>query len=1229
MRIPKKLIITTAAVIAALILFSVAILPVILRSQAVKAIMETTGRPVRIEEVAFNPFTLTVTVRGFALEEKDGAPFIGIEKLRVSLSTASIFKRALVIDEVTLDLPSLSFARLAANSYSFSDIIDRIKAEPKKETKGQSRFSINNISVHNGSISFDDRAVESGKKHSVKNLEIAIPFISNIPYLVERYIDPKISAIINGASFSFGGKVKPLSKSMETDVKIDLKQFDLPRYVAYAPHKPPVNLASGTLTIDSEINYKVSADKKPELIIKGGARLDNITVNLKDGRPLIKIPSFQINASRLDPFARQFAFNSILLEGLEVFASRNSKGQWMYSSLLSEARGAHSGKSEPNSSDKAPAAASTGSAKSSTKVSVASFMVKNSSVHINDALPPAGFKATVSEIDITAHNISTGSDTKADYELSMLLDNEATFSADGTFSVTPLAANVSAELSDLKLQKGWPYLAQYLTAPVKGTVGASAEISYSSGEGVKVGNGAFMVKNLSARYGDKEGFDLALLEGGGIEYDQKEKSAEAAVVRLSKGNISLSREADGGISLLSLMKKAPSDLPQSSANKGIVQQAAAAPIKRSAVSKSKKESKPLAWSLKRLQIDSFNSYFTDKSREGTPHFKLKNSRLTLTGLKGPKFTPAGFNFSSAFNRETALKANGELTPLPFRFKGKISVGRLHIADFEDYFPDNVNVIVIGGTMDSSVNLDIALADGKPSGSFKGSGGVRSFHSVDAVAEEDLLKWESLQLDDIQGTLAPFSLAIREVSLTKAYSRIEVRKDGTLNLQNLVEKPEAENRNTAGSAEKNDAPVTAPPLTPAAATLLPPDSAQKKKPQISIGAVTIQDGTISFTDRHLPQTFSSTFFNLGGRVSGLSSEESKLADVDLRGNLENHSPLQITGQINPLKEDLFVDLKVSFKDIDLSPVTPYSGRYLGYTVEKGKLFLDLKYLIDKKQLNSENNIFIDQFTFGTKVDSEKATTLPVRLAVALLKDRKGEIHLDLPVTGRTDDPKFSIWGVVWQVFKNLIVKAATSPFALLSSMFGEGQDFSAVHFAIGSSRLSLPEQQKLTALAKVLSDRPGLKIEIKGYVEKERDAEGYRRELLDAKLRNEKFLQLAKEGKAKEGESADSIRILPEENSRLLKAVYRKEKFPKPRNVIGLVKDLPDDEMRKLIIANTLVGEPELQKLARERATSVMDYLVKKGGLPPERLFQKNDDIHKPPEKEGADRSRVVFNAIAQ
>jgi uncharacterized protein involved in outer membrane biogenesis/outer membrane protein OmpA-like peptidoglycan-associated protein len=1184
----------------------------IVRSKAVAAIEEATGRKAHIKSVAINPFTLTATINGFAIDEKEGAPLVSFSQVRATLSLASIYKRALILSQVNIDTPTVSFVRTGPNLFSFSDILDKQKQSPKQEKKGEFLFSINNITVNKGSLDFDDRVVAGGKKHTIRELEIAIPFISNIPYLAEKYTDPRISALVNGAPFSFAGKLKPLSKSLETSVRVDLKQLSLSEYVAYSPVKPPADLTSGKLTIDMDVSYRISADKKPELTVKGLARLDDIRVNMKNGQPLVKLPRLEAKASGLEVFARRFDFEAITLDGLELFVSRDAKGEWMYSQLLPPAKAARETEDTPEKKS------ASGKNDKQLLVQVASLAFSKGTVHFSDALPKGGFKTTISAIDFTVKNFSTAPEKSADYELSLLLDNDATFNTDGTFSVTPLAATSSATLTGLKIQRGWPYLAQYLTAPVKGTLDLSAVLSFNKVDGLSMEHGSLLLKGLSTRYGAKEGFDLAGLQVKEATFREKENRLDVGDIRLSKGDITLSREADGSISLLSLIAGRQKSSAGTTDN---TVPPLPAPAKKKAAAASLKQGRPFAYRLKHIQLDGFNIAFTDKSREEEPLFILRNTSMSLSNLNGPKFTPAALRFSSTFGKEAALKASGDITPLPFRYKGSVSLGRLPIRDFEAYFPETFNFYVVGGNLDTTMDLDIVLKEGKPGGSFKGSAGVRSFHSVDAIDEEDLLKWESLQFDEIKGNVEPFSLNIHQVALNNVYSRVVVRKDGTLNLQDLIDKKES-------PAQAVSAPVTEAPKTTAqqAAPAAPVAPAQR---QISVESITIQDGTISFTDYHLPQTFSSTFHNMGGRVSGLSSEESKFADVDLRGNLENHSPMQITGRLNPLRDDLFVDLKISFLDIELSPVTPYSGTYLGYTVDKGKLFLDLKYLIDKKQLSSENRVFIDQFTFGRKVDSDKATKLPVNLAVALLKDRKGEIHLDLPVTGRTDDPKFSIWGLIGQVLKNLLVKAATSPFALLSSMMGSGQDFSVVRFAAGSSRLPVEEEQKLGQLAKALADRPGLKVEIKGFVDKEKDPEGYRQELLSRKLRNEKFLYLVKQQQAKDGESAETVQVLADEYSKFLKAVYKKEKFPKPRNAIGLVKDLPDIEMKKLIIANTAVGDGELQSLARERSASVMNYLVAKGGLPSERLFQKNDDIYKAPEKDNISRNRVEFNAIAQ
>lgn len=1210
----KKIALAVAASLLALIVFTTAILPLIIRSQAIKVIEKETGRTARLEKVSINPFTLTVTVKDFAILSPDGGPFISLASLRTSLSPASIYRRALILSEVTLDTPALTFSRLAANSYSFNDIIERIKAKPKKETSGETHFSINNITITGGSLDFNDQAVAGGRTHTIRDLKVAVPFISNIPYLVEKYTDPSLTAVVNGAPFSFSGKVKPLSKSMETSVHVELNKLSVPEYVAYSPVAPPVRIDNGALSINSDITYRIHSDQKPQLQIKGVVQLDSLTASLKNGLPLVKLPLLKVQASLLEVFDRRFAFQSILLDGLELHASRSAKGEWMYQSLLM-----------PTGVPEKKAALSEPTKKPDTGapplVQVAQFTFTNGRVLFSDGVPAGGFKADAGQIDFSIKDFSTEAGKPAAFDLSLLLNSEATINSEGNFVLSPLSVSASSELSDFKIQRVWPYAASYLTAPVNGTLDLSADVTYNRENGATVERGALSLSNLATKYGDKEGFDLARLEIGGAGYIQKTNSAVIDEIRLSKGSISLSREADGSISLLSLLKK-------STAPGG----PAPAPVPASAVpAKTAGTGKPvtpaLSYHLKKFQLDRFNAAFTDKTRPDKPRFSLNNTAVTLTNLKGPKFTPAGLRFASTFNKGTPLKAGGEITPQPFRYRGSVSLGRLPLRDFESYFPSNLNVFLLSGFADSDMNVDIALKDGKPVGYFRGTAGIRGLHTVDTKAEEDLLKWESLQLDDINGSLEPFSLTLRQIALNGVYSRIIIRKDGTLNLQNLVDKPANQGQGSGGKGQKEN---TASANTTLTAPVSAPQQAAATQPNnIRIDAITIQDGTLSFTDNHLPQRFATTFYNLGGRVSGLSSESSKLADVDLRGNLENHSLLQITGQINPLRGDLFVDLKISFKDIELSPATPYTGRFLGYTVEKGKLYLDLKYHIDKKQLNSENKVFIDQFTFGEKVESDKATSLPVKLGLALLKDRKGEIHLDLPVTGRTDDPKFSIWGMVWQVVTNVLVKAVTSPFALLSSMMGSDQDFSAVSFTVGSSQLPPAEEQKLSALATALQDRPALKVELKGYVDRERDTEGYRQELLTRKLRNEKYQALSSDGLLREGDRQETVQVLPEEYNRYLALVYKKEKFPKPRNMLGFVKDIPPEEMKKLIIANTVVGEAELQTLARERVLSVKNHLVIKGKIAPERVFEKNDTIFKAPEKDTTARSRVELNAIAQ
>jgi hypothetical protein len=370
------------------------------------------------------------------------------------------------------------------------------------------------------------------------------------------------------------------------------------------------------------------------------------------------------------------------------------------------------------------------------------------------------------------------------------------------------------------------------------------------------------------------------------------------------------------------------------------------------------------------------------------------------------------------------------------------------------------------------------------------------------------------------------------------------------------------------------------------------------------------------------SYSANLVEIGGRITGLSFKQNELAEVELRGKLNRDIPLEIVGKINPSKENLFVDLTVKFKGFELSPTTPYSGKYIGYTIQKGKLSIELKYLIAKKKLDAQNMIFFDQFTLGDKVESPDATKLPVRLAIALLKDRSGEIKLDVPVSGSIDDPKFSVGRIILQAILNLLTKAATSPFALLGALFGSGEELSYMEFDYGGSRVEDQNMKKLDILTKAMYDRPALKLDIEGHVDIERDKEGLKNYLVQKKVKVQKLNETVKKGLSVV--PVDEVKVEQQEYEKYLTMAYKAEKFTKPRTTVGLTKSLPIPEMEKLMLTHTAVNDEDLRTLATQRAMNAKDLILKSGKVTPDRVFIIEPKTLSPEKKEKLKDSRVDF-----
>jgi len=453
--------------------------------------------------------------------------------------------------------------------------------------------------------------------------------------------------------------------------------------------------------------------------------------------------------------------------------------------------------------------------------------------------------------------------------------------------------------------------------------------------------------------------------------------------------------------------------------------------------------------------------------------------------------------------------------------------------------------------------------------------------------EDLLLWKSLQLRGVSFKLVPdepLRLAVAETVLSDYFARVIVAETGRINLQDLV-KPAAPA--DAGASGASQQPASGP------------------APDIRFGPISLVNGRVLFSDRFIQPNYSANLNDLTGGISAFSSlpaageQAPALAELSLRGRAEGTAALEITGRLNPLARPLALDVKGRVRDLELPPLSPYSAKYAGYGIQRGKLSVDVAYRIEPSgQLTANNQIVLNQLTFGDRIEGSQAPNLPVKLAVALLADRNGVIDINLPISGSINDPQFRLGPIIVRLVVNLIGKAITSPFSLIASAFsGGGAEQGLVPFAVGRAELADAAREQLNAVAKALQDRPALVLTVVGHSDMEAERSAYQRARLDEQVKAEKRRALARAG----GSVPPSVTVSAEEYPALLREVYRRADIPKPRNLLGMAKDIPLSEMEALLLAATPVNDNAMRELAVARAVAVKEHLAGQQ-VPEDRLF---------------------------
>lgn len=1168
-------------------------LPPVLQSLGEKHASEALGRKVTIGQVRFQPWSLELTLRDVAIAAVDGQDaMLSIQRIHVDAELQSLLRLAPVIDALDVDSPVLRVTHVAPGKTDVDDIIERFSqpGDPQAKSLG---FMLYNIAVRGGAIDFVDKTVD--RTHEVRGLQFSLPFIGNLGAQREVKVVPRLAFELNGSLFDSTAEAMPFAESRHTEASIRLKDFDLSPYRDYLPSSLPVRLEAGTLDADLRLSFEQQT--APEVRLSGLLRARDTRFRDTRQQDLLSFDLLEVRLAELLPFKRRLQVESVVLEAPRLALRRDGAGR------LNVGAGAGAGAAGP---------AAAGQNRGWT-LGVGHVAVRAGQLAWQDDGVPANARLNLRDVALEASAVSLPFTQPARFAGSLQMVGsgagkppaELAFAGDGT----DRQGKVALSLRSLALEWAAPYLAQWITPRLSGALGAdlglawngSAVVVQVAGLGIddavlscaEVSGCPSSVPAAVAMRGQQSLVELKRLrvEGARIHLGQRQLRVERVALTQPRAVVDRAEDGRWMVERWRVAKESPSVAPG-------------------------QDGRDAPWSvqLAHIEMDGGAAAFRDASTDEPVAFALSGLRLRLQDFDPMAATakPAVLSVSARIGAGRAdpgrLDYEGTFGMVPLQVQGKVTATQVPLHAFEPYVA-------------SALRVDIRRADGSfrghvqyvesPDGPRLGLQGDAALDDVrvrTAPAEladdgaggrsrrmlrrgEELLSWKSLGLRGLGVSLAPGKPAmvdVRETALSDFFARIIVQPSGRINLQDMLQ------------------PSAAPQTPLANASVAQPSgevASVAPAPVIKFGPVSLTGGRVHFSDYFIQPNYSADLSELTGRLSAFSSialaagAAPEMADLELRGRAEGTASLEITGKLNPLAKPLALDIQGRMRDLELPPLSPYTIKYAGHGVERGKLSMDVNYRVQPDgQLTANNKLVLNQLSFGDPVQGAPAS-LPVKLAVALLADRNGVIDVDLPISGSLNDPQFRLGSVILKVIGNLILKAVTAPFSLLAGAFGGGEEMGSVPFAAGSAVLDENARKGLDKVVQALTERPALKMTVAGTASLEAERDAWKRAQLQQSLLAQK-----RRVALRAGQPADTaVAISAEEYPVLLKEVYRRSDITKPRNLVGLAKDLPPSEMEALLLASIPVSDASMRELALARGVAVRDYLASRQ-LPSDRLF---------------------------
>ena len=681
----------------------------------------------------------------------------------------------------------------------------------------------------------------------------------------------------------------------------------------------------------------------------------------------------------------------------------------------------------------------------------------------SDRSHPTPASETFAPLNIEFKNISTLRERKGPYTIVANLPGGGTVSWSGEISLRPVFSQGRLSVSGFKLATAWKFAQDELKL-----VEPAGEMDFSTRYGfhsqqhnasLTLEDATLALKGLVLTEKGKQVpiLDLKAIEIAGMDFDLHSREMTVSNILVRDGNIAASVNQEGIFNWQKLVVRRQA-------------KDAAAPV--AGVSAS--TGPPWRLTAEAVTVENVAVEYTDHSRATPLTLGVGGLNILLNASAEIGAGPADVlvdGLKVKMNR-VAFSKTGDTIPLIAADTLALDHGHLTVSDHVKYGSGKSGPKVRAS---GSVNLD-------------------SLRLNDTDTGDRCFECRAMSINGLTFGWAPNGLHIKEIKVVAPGAKIVISKDRSVNLARIIK-----DAKITGAGE---------PSHPAPAPAAVPRENPESFP-VTIDRVRVEKGAVDFADLSLVLPFASNITGFNGGVTGISSDPLSRASVAFTGNVGEYGLATVQGSLSPFMPKSFMDITVSFRNVEMKPLTPYSATFAGRSIASGTLNLDLGYKIQNSELLGDNKVVLEQFTLGERVEAPHAVNLPLDLAIALLTDARGKIDVAVPVQGNVDNPEFKYGHVIRQAFINLITKIVTSPFRMIGGLMGgKGEKMDAISFYPGSDRLLPPALKKLKTVVEALKKRPRLKLVVQGRFDPRLDGEALRTHRVKRALAVEMDMTLA-------------------------------------------------------------------------------------------------------------------------